>query len=56
MSLVKYDENGEIHMYGTLLRSVVGRLIYFTSCQHIDGYIDGGSQRAIFPGGHPSNY
>ena len=31
-------------------------LIHFTSCQHNCGYIDWGSQRTIFPGGHPSKY
>jgi hypothetical protein len=39
-----------------LLVGLVGWLIYFTSYQHNNGYIDGGSQRTIFPGGHPSNY
>jgi hypothetical protein len=38
----------------TLNTDLVGWLIYFTSCQHNNGYIDGGSQRTIFPGGHPS--
>ena len=28
----------------------------FTSCQHINGYIDGGLQPTIFPGGHTSKY
>ena len=27
--------------------------IHFTSCQHNNGNIVGGSQRTIFPGGHP---
>ena len=33
-----------------------GWLIHFTSCQHNEGYVDGGSQCTIFPGGHPSKY
>ena len=37
-------------------RSAVCWLIYFTSYRHFNGYIDGGSQRTIFPGGHPSKY
>jgi hypothetical protein len=60
---IKMCVGGRVNSISTALISVdkvdwarlAGWLI-FTSCQHNYGYIDGGSQRTTFPGGHPSKY
>ena len=44
------------NLQGILETEDLGWLIDFTSSQHNNGYINGGAQHMIFPGGHPSKY